>query len=98
MISQPALLKSKFLSLFLSFPLVFSSGNDDKLHYELDLLSEAAGEGLDKRLARLEISHPVVAGNDNSLAREIELLLLAGRSDRALELLRSHHFHAFLPD
>ncbi len=37
---------------------VLSSGNDAKLHYELDLLSEAAGEGLDKRLARLEISHP----------------------------------------
>jgi tetratricopeptide (TPR) repeat protein len=68
---------------------------DARLYYELDVLYEAAGADPRRRLARLEASHNVVAGNDNALAREVGLLLLAGRADRALEILGTHHFHVW---
>jgi tetratricopeptide (TPR) repeat protein len=68
---------------------------DARLYYELDVLYEAAGADPWKRLARLEASHKVVVGNDNALAREVGLLLLAGRADRALEILGTHHFHVW---
>jgi len=66
---------------------------DARLYYELDLLYEATGVDPAARLACLEKNHDIVSGNDNSLAREIGLLLLTGRAERALELLRTHHFH-----
>ena len=68
---------------------------DARLYYELDLYYEAAGTDPKKRLALLEKNHDVIAGNDNSLAREVGLLLLTGRAERALELLRTHHFHVW---
>jgi tetratricopeptide (TPR) repeat protein len=68
---------------------------DARAFYELDLLYEAAGTDPKKRLALLDKNHSVVSGNDNSLAREVELLLLVGRPTRALEILRNHHFHVW---
>ena len=68
---------------------------DARLYYELDVLHEASGTEAGKRLARLETGHEVVSTNDNALAREVELLVGAGRASRALEILRSHHFHVW---
>jgi tetratricopeptide (TPR) repeat protein len=68
---------------------------DARLHYELDVLCEAAGADPAVRLARLEKNHHIVSGNDNALAREVGLLLLAGRADRALRILGTHHFHVW---
>lgn len=68
---------------------------DARLYYELDLFYEAAGADPKKRLAWLEKNHDVIVGNDNSLAREVGLLLFSGRAARALEILRTHHFHVW---
>jgi len=68
---------------------------DARLHYELDVLYEAAGTEAAVRLARLEKSHKAVSTNDNALAREVGLLVGVGRASRALEILRSHHFHVW---
>jgi tetratricopeptide (TPR) repeat protein len=68
---------------------------DARLYYELDLLYEAAGTDPAKRLALLEKNHAVVSANDNALAREVALLLFAGRPARAREILKTHHFHVW---
>lgn len=68
---------------------------DARFYYELDVLYEAAGTEAGKRLARLEKAHEVVSTNDNALAREVNLLVGVGRASRALEILRSHHFHVW---
>jgi len=68
---------------------------DARFHYELDVLYEAAGTEAGKRLARLTKAHEVVSTNDNALAREVDLLVGVGRASRALEILRSHHFHVW---
>lgn len=68
---------------------------DARYCYELDQLYEAAGVDPRKRLAVLEKRHDVISGNDNALAREVGLLLLAGRAARALEILGTHHFHVW---
>ena len=68
---------------------------DGRLYYELDLLYEAASADPRTRLALLEKNHAVIAGNDNALAREVGLLLHAGRSAKALDILRTHHFHVW---
>jgi len=68
---------------------------DARLYYELDLLYEAAGADPKKRLALLEKNRAIIAGSDNALAREVGLLLLADRSARAIEILKTHHFHVW---
>ncbi|HYA48845.1 MAG TPA: DUF5107 domain-containing protein, partial [Burkholderiales bacterium] len=68
---------------------------DPRLLYELDVLAEAAGADPRERLARLEKNHAVVSGHDDALSREVRLLVESGRFDRALELLRGHHFHVW---
>ena len=66
---------------------------DPRLFAELDSVYEAAGVDHQKRLKMLEGHHDVVAQRDEALLREISLLLLVGRHDRAIELLDGHHFH-----
>jgi tetratricopeptide (TPR) repeat protein len=68
---------------------------DARFYYELDVLYEAAGTDPAKRLAWLEKNHNIVAGNDNALAREVGLLVRAGRAARAIEILKGHHFHVW---
>jgi tetratricopeptide (TPR) repeat protein len=68
---------------------------DARFYYELDVLYEAAGMDPVKRLALLEKNHAAVSANDNALAREVGLLLPAGRPSRAVEILKSHHFHVW---
>jgi tetratricopeptide (TPR) repeat protein len=74
---------------------VAADRKDSRLYYERDVLYEAAGEDPPKRLAGLEKNHDIVALSDNALGREIGLLIQTGRFDRALDLLRSHHFHVW---
>jgi len=68
---------------------------DARYYYELDVLYEAAGTDPKKRLAVLEKNHQTVVSNDNALAREVALLVRMGRAARALEILKSHHFHVW---
>ena len=66
---------------------------DPRLYYELDLLYELGGVSPEQRLKLLEKNHKTVVRRDDALTREITLLVQVGRYDRALELLKSHHFH-----
>jgi tetratricopeptide (TPR) repeat protein len=68
---------------------------EPRLYYELDLLYEAAGMPLEKRLDVLERNHDTVKLRDDSLSREIQLLVQTGRYSRAIELLKNHHFHVW---
>ena len=65
---------------------------DPKLYAELDTLYEAVNADPQQRLARLEQNHATVAQRDDALLREISLLILLARYDRAIELLGNHHF------
>jgi len=63
------------------------------LHFtELDEMYEAAGAAPEKRLALLEDNRDVVAQRDDSLAREINLLVALGKFDQAIGLLGSKEF------
>jgi len=68
---------------------------DPKLYFELDQMSEAVRVPAENRLARLEKNEQVVETRDDALSREIQLLLLLGRYDRAIDLLSTHHFHVW---
>jgi tetratricopeptide (TPR) repeat protein len=71
------------------------AGREPRIYYELDLLCEAAGIAPRRRLALLEKNHEIVSRRDDSLSREILLLIQTGKYDRALELLENHHFHVW---
>ena len=63
------------------------------LHFtELDEMYEAEGAAPEKRLALLEDNRDVVAQRDDSLAREINLLVATGKFDQAITLLNSKEF------
>jgi tetratricopeptide (TPR) repeat protein len=63
------------------------------LHFtELDEMYEAEGVAPEKRLALLEDNRDVVAQRDDSLAREINLLVATGKFDQAITLLNSKEF------
>jgi tetratricopeptide (TPR) repeat protein len=68
---------------------------DPRLYSELDGLYDLAGEPPRKRLDFLLKHHEVVARRDDSLSREINLLVELGSYDRAIELLARHHFHVW---
>ena len=68
---------------------------EPRLYYELDLLYEAGGASLEKRLSLLIENHGVVEQRDDALSREIGLLVRMGEYDRAIEMLESHHFHVW---
>ncbi len=65
---------------------------DPRQYAELDALYDTVNADLEKRLALLERNHATVARRDDALLREISLLILVGRYERALELLENHHF------
>jgi tetratricopeptide (TPR) repeat protein len=66
---------------------------DARYYVEMDQLLEAAGAPIERRLDRLEKARSIVATRDDALARQIALLVAAGRLEDALELLGSHQFH-----
>lgn len=63
------------------------------LHFtELDEMYEAEGLAPEKRLALLVENRGVVAQRDDSLAREINLMVAMGKFDQAIALLKSKEF------
>jgi tetratricopeptide (TPR) repeat protein len=69
--------------------------HDPRLYSEWDELSGLAGIHPRERLAVLAGHHEVVARSDDALSREISLLVDVGQYDRAIDLLKSHHFHVW---
>lgn len=69
--------------------------NNPRLYFECDQLAELANFPPQERLARLRDNHSVVAQRDDSLMREISLLVDLGHYDQAIEILKTHHFHAW---
>lgn len=67
---------------------------DPRLFLELDTLYEIASVDPVRRLAMMEPHHAVISQYQDSLLREIMVLILVGRYDQAVELLAGHHFHA----
>ena len=67
--------------------------NDPRFFYELDLLYEMAGVSTERRLALLQKHHRTVVQRDDAFSREILLLVQAGKYDRAIDFLTTHHFH-----
>jgi len=70
---------------------------EPRFFFELDRLYEAAGVPVARRLEMLSCHHHTVAGRDDAVTREIELLIVAGledpaKLDRALALLATRHF------
>jgi tetratricopeptide (TPR) repeat protein len=63
------------------------------LHFaELDELYESAGIAPEKRLEMLEKNQSVVEQRDDSLAREIVLLITLGKYDKAIQYLTGREF------
>jgi tetratricopeptide (TPR) repeat protein len=69
--------------------------SDPRLYLELDQLCDLADVAPRMRLDVLVRNHSIVAKRDDSLAREIVLLVETGEYDRAIELLEGHHFHVW---
>ena len=68
---------------------------DPRLYYELDRIYEIGGVSIEKRLALLEKNHETVVKRDDALSREIILYVQAGQYNKAIDLLRNHHFHVW---
>jgi tetratricopeptide (TPR) repeat protein len=74
---------------------LFYNKSEPRLFYELDLLYEAGGVSPRKRLDLLEKYQSIIEQRDDSLSREILLLVQLGDYDKAINLLESHHFHVW---
>jgi hypothetical protein len=61
---------------------------------ELDKIYEEEGVSAAKRLAVLE-AHQKVIDRDEAIAREVNLLIFAGKPDAAIQLLRTRFFRAW---
>lgn len=68
---------------------------DARFLFELDQAYEYARTSPEKRLSVLEKNHETVLERDDTLSREIRLLVNAGKCDEALELLASRRFHVW---
>ncbi|MHC4572262.1 MAG: DUF5107 domain-containing protein [Planctomycetota bacterium] len=66
---------------------------DPRLFAELDVLYETGNISPQTRLALLEKNHKTVVKRDDSLLREIMLLVQVGQYDKAINFLTNHHFH-----
>jgi tetratricopeptide (TPR) repeat protein len=71
-----------------------SFGGSAMVFNELDKLYEENGVAPDKRLALLE-THQSVINRDDVIAREINLAIFAGKTDLALQLIKSRFFRAW---
>ncbi|MEM3479540.1 MAG: DUF5107 domain-containing protein [Candidatus Bathyarchaeia archaeon] len=71
------------------------NSKDPRLYYELDRLYEIGGVPVEKRLSLLEKNHEAVVKRDDALSREIILYVQTGQYDKAIDLLRTHHFHVW---
>ncbi len=66
---------------------------DPRFFLELDILYEIANAQPARRLAALEAHHEIVAARQESLTREIMVLVLAQQYDKAIEYLQDNRFH-----
>jgi len=64
-----------------------------KYYYELDLLYERNNTPIEKRLSVLTDNHKHVALREDALAREILVLVLNKKYDKAIEYLENNFFH-----
>jgi tetratricopeptide (TPR) repeat protein len=70
-----------------------AANNTDPVYYaELDPLYEIENSSIEKRLALFASSHEVVRKHDNASVREIKVLTLAGKADKAVEYLEAKYF------
>mgnify|MGYP000715793865 CR=1 FL=1 len=67
---------------------------DPRLFLELDTLYEFGNLPVQRRLAALEQNHRIVAQRPDSLLREITVLVLAGKYEKAIDYLDNQRFHA----
>jgi tetratricopeptide (TPR) repeat protein len=72
---------------------VACNSKDPRLYAELDNLYEAGNAPIEKRLALLENNHEIVKRRNDSFQREIMVLVLAGRYDKAVDYLTNNQFH-----
>jgi len=68
--------------------------SDPRWYLELDVLYEIGNAEPERRLAMLEKNHEIVGRSQDSLLREIRVLVLVGRYDQAIGYLASNRFHA----
>jgi tetratricopeptide (TPR) repeat protein len=66
---------------------------EPRYHYELDLLYERDGTPVERRLETLQKHHEHVKKREDALIREIIVLVLAGKYDKAIDYLQSNYFH-----
>ena len=66
--------------------------NEPAYYNELDALYEMSNSPVEKRLALFEGSNEVVGQRDDSFVRQITVLTLAGRPDKAVEYLTGRDF------
>lgn len=66
---------------------------DPRLYLEADILYEIGNVSLEKRLAVLENNHDVVSKRNQSFVREIMVLVLTGKYDKAIDYLTNNFFH-----
>ena len=64
-----------------------------KYYAELDRLYERRGDPLEKRLELLTSNHEHVAGRQDALMQEIQVLVHTGGYDRAIEYMNNTHFY-----
>ncbi|MHC4105624.1 MAG: tetratricopeptide repeat protein, partial [Planctomycetota bacterium] len=74
---------------------IASDKKDPRVYYELDLLYEAVGTSPEKRLKLLEDNHSTITQRDDALSRQITLLVLLQKYDKAIELLAGRNFHTW---
>ncbi len=66
---------------------------DPTLYLEADLLYEIGNVSPQRRLAVLEKNHDVVCKRNESFVREITVLVLAGKYEKAIDYLTNNFFH-----
>ncbi len=71
---------------------VACDSRDPRLHYELDVLLEAAGAPPAKRLARLQEHREVITGHNDTFSRMIRLLTHVRFYGEAITFLDNNHF------
>ncbi len=68
---------------------------DPRYLLEWDIMAEATGVPEERRLSTLTRRQAVTESHDDSLSREIGLLVRTGRYDRAIALLEGHTFNVW---
>ena len=66
---------------------------DPRLYLETDILYEIGNVSPERRLAALEKNHDVVSTRNESFVREITVLVLSGKCDKAIDYLANNFFH-----